>query len=144
MDNLSKSERHKVMSKIKHSGTMPEKKLRRLFLSFKTKSEFNTKDVLGKPDIIIRNKKLAIFIDGCFWHGCKICRSVPKTNHDFWKRKITYNKKRRELVKKTLQKEGWVVLEFWEHEVNNSIDKVESKIIRTLNRRQNRLTQVFG
>ena len=113
MDNLSKIQRHKVMSKIKQSGTEPEKRLRKALSNLKSSLEFNPVDIIGKPDIIFRRQKIAIFVDGCFWHGCEVCKDIPKTNHDFWEKKIEYNKKRRKLVKRTLKKEGWVVREFW-------------------------------
>lgn len=75
--------------------------------------------VFGKPDFLFRRNRLAIFVDGCFWHGCpRHCRR-PKENGNYWRRKILGNQKRDRLVTKTLRRADWRVLRIWEHELKN-------------------------
>lgn len=77
----------------------------------------------GTPDFIFPENKIAIFVDGCFWHGCKKCFVPPKTNQRFWINKITDNRKRDKRVSNTLREKGWQVHRFWEHEIKkNSLD----------------------
>jgi len=69
----------------------------------------------GKPDIIFWQKKLAVFVHGCFWHGCRYCGHIPKTRRSFWHAKITRNKRRDELNLRKLKQIGFRVLCIWEH-----------------------------
>ena len=84
--------------------------------------------VFGTPDMSNKSKRVAVFIDGCFWHGCSRCYREPKTNTDFWRDKIKRNQKRRKEVLRELRKEGWKILQFWEHQVNQDSDKISVKI----------------
>ena len=75
--------------------------------------------VFGKPDFVFRKTRIAVFIDGCFWHGCpKHCR-MPATNRDYWERKIGRNLERDKKVKRELRKAGWTVVRIWEHELKD-------------------------
>lgn len=94
----------------------------------------NARDVFGKPDFVFDGEKLAVFVDGCFWHGCKQCRSIPESNRDFWQEKIEGNKKRDTLVTRRLHKDGWTVIRFWEHQVRREPQKCILKIRETLSR----------
>jgi DNA mismatch endonuclease (patch repair protein) len=73
--------------------------------------------IFGKPDFIFPNFRLAVFVDGCFWHACPKHGSKPKNNRAFWQRKIASNKERDQLVNRTLRMQGWRVLRIWEHEL---------------------------
>jgi DNA mismatch endonuclease, patch repair protein len=73
--------------------------------------------LFGKPDFVFRSLKLAVFVDGCFWHGCSRHGSRPRENRLFWERKISTNKKRDRLVNQTLRKSGWRIIRIWEHEL---------------------------
>jgi DNA mismatch endonuclease (patch repair protein) len=75
-------------------------------------------NIFGKPDFIFKNRRIAIFIDGCFWHGCGFHGNIPKTNKTFWKNKIEANKKRDRLVTRILCKQGWKVMRIREHQLN--------------------------
>lgn len=132
VDVFSKRKRSEIMSSVRHYDTKPELTVRKLL--WKTGKRYRThpSDVLGKPDIVHRGKKLAVFIDGCFWHGCKKCHSIPKSNNKFWRNKIEYNKKRRIKVKKGLTKEGWIIMEFWEHDAIKKPQYVADKIAEKL------------
>jgi DNA mismatch endonuclease, patch repair protein len=74
----------------------------------------------GSPDLVFRGVKLAVFVDGCFWHGCRRCRSVPATNVDFWSAKISGNMRRDRRVASALRAMGWNVLRVWEHELRGN------------------------
>jgi DNA mismatch endonuclease, patch repair protein len=73
------------------------------------------KNVFGRPDFIFPKLKLAVFIDGCFWHGCPAHASSPMTNSVFWKRKLEANRKRDKTVTRTLRNRGWRVMRIWQH-----------------------------
>jgi DNA mismatch endonuclease (patch repair protein) len=83
---------------------------------------------VGKPDVAFLNQRIAIFIDGCFWHGCPYCkRKLPKTNREYWERKINRNIELARLHDEQLQREGWIVIRIWEHEMAD-IEKVRARI----------------
>ena len=86
--------------------------------------------VFGKPDFIFSGQKVAIFVDGCFWHGCKDIKKSPVANKNFWVEKIKNNKIRDSKVTKTLRKEGWKVVRIWEHELKRSKASVVAKIAK--------------
>jgi len=73
--------------------------------------------LFGNPDFIFPREMLALFVDGCFWHGCPKHGTQPESNSVFWKKKLTRNKIRDRLVNRTLQKNGWTVLRIWQHEL---------------------------
>lgn len=75
------------------------------------------KGVFGKPDFGNKARRIALFIDGCFWHGCVKCYREPKSNQEFWKAKIERNKERDIRVNETLKSRGWQVIRVWEHEL---------------------------
>jgi len=71
----------------------------------------------GKPDIIFPQRRLAVFVDGCFWHGCPKHATKPKTNAAFWAAKLAGNKARDRRVNRELRARGWKVVRIWEHEL---------------------------
>ena len=74
------------------------------------------------PDFIFRAKRIAIFIDGCFWHACPICKKIPSSNSEYWEKKFKRNMERDQKAKKELENDGWIVLRFWEHEISDNLD----------------------
>jgi DNA mismatch endonuclease (patch repair protein) len=80
-------------------------------------------DLPGKPDLFFQRKKLAVFVDGCFWHGCPRCGHVPKTRSKFWRAKIQRNKQRRVFVARQLRQKGIRVIQIWEHSLNSDVGK---------------------
>lgn len=85
--------------------------------------------VLGvRADIVFPAKKLAIFVDGCFWHRCPAHYVPPKTRAEFWEKKIRSNVDRDRRQTETLHSHGWTVMRFWEHEVLSDLDAVVSAI----------------
>jgi DNA mismatch endonuclease (patch repair protein) len=84
---------------------------------------YQPRNIYGRPDFASRKYKLAIFIDGCFWHGCKEHFAMPRSNMDFWQEKITRNRNHDKKVTNILKREGWNVVRIWEHDVINSPEK---------------------
>ncbi len=116
-DVFSKAKRSEVMAAVRGRGNRStEWRLRaRLVSSGLAGWRVNAVDVLGKPDFAFDEAKVAVFVDGCFWHGCRRCRNIPETNQEFWSNKIGKNKKRDQKVTRLLKKSGWQVIRFWEH-----------------------------
>ena len=131
-DVLTKEQRSYNMSQIKGRDTKPEISLRKLLFrkgarGYRTRYKLN-----GKPDIVFSKKKIVIFIDGCFWHKCPKCFIEPETRKKFWKEKLNGNVKRDREVNRLLEKEGWKVLRFWEHQIRKSAEKAAKKIMQEL------------
>lgn len=74
------------------------------------------RDKRRRADIVFTRQKVAVFIDGCFWHGCPEHATIPKTHADYWVPKLERNKQRDAETNAELEAGGWVVLRFWEHE----------------------------
>jgi DNA mismatch endonuclease (patch repair protein) len=95
--------------------------------------------ILGKPDFLIRRERLAIFVDGCFWHGCPRCGHIPKTNRAYWIAKIERNKRRDRSVSRTLRLMGFRVVRLWEcqlHEKEEYCIKRIQRVLRDEHRRR--------
>jgi DNA mismatch endonuclease (patch repair protein) len=79
--------------------------------------------LFGKPDFVFPKLKLAIFVDGCFWHCCARHSNLPVSNGPFWKQKLDANKRRDRLVSRTLREKGWKVIRIWEHALSRRYEK---------------------
>lgn len=131
-DNLTKENRSKVMASIRGKNTKPELIVRKILWSNGLRYRIHDNTVFGKPDMSNKKKKLAVFVDGCFWHGCKRCYKEPTSNVKFWREKISRNKERRITVRRTLKRSGWTVVEFWEHDIAKAPEKAVRKITQKL------------
>jgi len=123
----------KVMSANKAKNSIPELLVRKLLRERgMTGYRLHPKDVIGKPDLVFKKKKIAVFIHGCFWHGCDHCQlSTPKHNSAFWIEKITKNKERDNKKENELKANGWNVITLWECQLKqDQINEIE-KIIKT-------------
>jgi len=89
----------------------------------------------GRADIVFKGPKLAVYVDGCFWHGCPIHGKVPKTNALWWNEKIEKNKLRDERASQELRRSGWRVVRVWEHENPADAAKRIAKRINTIQSR---------
>jgi DNA mismatch endonuclease, patch repair protein len=89
--------------------------------------------ILGKPDFAWPGRKVAVFVDGCFWHGCPKCESMPTSNVEFWKTKIENNRQRDQRVTRALRRDGWKVVRIRECCVknNSSVQRVAALLPRT-------------
>lgn len=115
-DKMTPNQRHYCMSHIRSSGTKPEILVRRWLWSHGYRYRLNVKGVPGKPDIVMRHYRTAIFVNGCFWHGHEGCENfrMPKSNIGFWESKIKRNQERDEQNYNILRNNGWQVLVLWE------------------------------
>lgn len=129
-DVFTREKRSEVMSRIRGRGNR-ETELR--FISILRSRGISGwrrhLRILGRPDFVFREYKLAVFIDGCFWHCCPKCGNMPKNNRLFWKIKLEGNVARDRRVTTELKKMGWKVLRLWEHELRS-----ESRVLAKLQR----------
>jgi DNA mismatch endonuclease Vsr len=84
--------------------------------------------MFGKPDFVFAQRKLAVFLDGDFWHGNPKTHRIPKSNVEYWTKKIRANKRRDRLVNRTLKLQGWRVFRAWESDLKNDIEAVMAKL----------------
>lgn len=120
------------MSRIRSKNTKPEIKFRKLLYEAGLRGYRLNSKLKGRPDIVLTRCRLAIFIDGCFWHKCPECYIQPQTRKKFWEDKINKNTERDKEVNKKLKKEGWTVVRFWEHEVIKNPKKCLDKILNII------------
>lgn len=133
--NVSK-ERSRTMAaiKAKHTRTT-EWRLRMALVRQGIKGwTLHADELPGKPDFYFSRKRLAIFVDGCFWHGCPGCGHIPKTRSMFWEEKIRLNQERDRRNKSVLQRLGISIIRIWEHELinNQRLDKTVEKLRRNI------------
>lgn len=93
---------------------------------------YQPKNIFGKPDFADKKNKIAVFIDGCFWHGCKKHYRAPKQNGKYWREKIRRNIERDKEVSRGLKKQGWKVVRIWEHKTKKYLNRYAPKIIKLL------------
>ena len=128
-DIMTPAQRHRCMSHIRSRNTKPELKVRQWLWQHGYRYRLCVKGVPGKPDIVMRKYRTAIFVNGCFWHGHDIqvtgnreqgsvensaCCKIPKTNREFWINKILRNQERDQQNYQILQNNGWQVIVLWE------------------------------
>ncbi|WP_289751531.1 very short patch repair endonuclease [uncultured Bacteroides sp.] len=121
MDIWDKKKRSAVMAKIKGRDTKPEWIVRCYLFSRGYRYRKNVKGLPGTPDIVLRKYGIVIFIHGCFWHGHEVDGTMPKTNREFWKKKIEQNKQRDAKNKEALRKMGWSVMTVWECQLKPAV-----------------------
>lgn len=124
MDNLTPAQRAKCMSLIKRKDTKAELVFRKAIWNKGIRGYRIDVNLPGRPDLFFSRYKLAVFIDGCFWHKCPKCFVKPKTNQNYWLPKIERNVERDRECEKELDKMGITVIRFWEHDVKKNLDQV--------------------
>lgn len=124
------------MQAVKSKGTKLERRffsmLAGLGLRGWTKNAYN---IAGKPDVAFANEQIAIFVDGCFWHGCPQCkRKLPKTNRSYWQNKIRRNVALAQSYDEQLHAAGWTVIRIWEHEFQDKagMQRIRTRILHAL------------
>ena len=135
-DVLTPQQRHRCMSNIRSKATKPEMLVRRWLWAHGYRYRLNVKSVPGKPDIVMRKYRTAIFVNGCFWHGHEGCKQfvLPKTNTDFWQTKIARNRERDLRNYNELTQAGWQVIVIWACNLtNNKLDHTMQQVAVTLN-----------
>ena len=129
-DVFTRAKRSDVMSRIRGRGNKEtEVALAKLLRSHNIKGWRRHRPVFGKPDFIFLAVRLAVFVDGCFWHSCPKHSNIPANNRKFWREKLSANMARDQLVTRTLRLSGWRVLRVWEHEL---VRKNQERCIRRI------------
>ncbi len=106
----------KHMQGIGTKRTGVERRARRVLRLEKLKFKGNVKSLPGSPDLVIPDLSLAIFVNGCFWHGCPRCYTAPKHNRAWWNKKIANNRRRDRRVTRRLRSLNYSVIHLWEHD----------------------------
>lgn len=114
MDIWSKQKRSAVMARIRGKDTKPEWLVRRYLFAHGYRYRKNVKGLPGTPDIVMPKFGIVIFVHGCFWHGHDVDGVMPKSNSEFWRRKIERNRERDARNKAALMESGWSVMTVWE------------------------------
>jgi len=131
-DIFSKKKRSEIMSKIRSKDSKIEVEFRKKLWQAGFRYRKNATKYFGKPDLVLPKYKAVIFIDSCFWHGCKRHGSMPQTRKKFWEEKIARNKQRDKEVNRHYKKVNWKIFRIWEHEIERGapmiINKLEKRI----------------
>lgn len=133
MDNLTSEQRRKNMQNIRSANTTPERLVIRELRKLKIYFASHAKNIYGKPDFVFRKKKVVVFIDSDFWHGHPKRCIMPKSNCDYWVKKISRNRNRDKLVNKQLKSSGWKVIRLWEHDLKRNFPRCINKILSSIN-----------
>lgn len=134
MDSVSRQKRSWIMSRVKSSGNKStELKMISVFRKNGFTGWRRNYPLEGRPDFVFPKQRIAVFVDGCFWHGHPSRCRVPASNREYWTAKIEKNKKRDRLVNRRLKEMGWKTLRVWEHEVDSA--KTAGRIEKALSER---------
>jgi DNA mismatch endonuclease, patch repair protein len=139
MDVLTKEQRRRNMQAIRSKDTKAEVSLAKALWAKGHRYRKNNKSVFGKPDLTFKRIKVAIFVDGDFFHGrdWEANKHRIKTNRPFWWKKIEGNIRRDNIVNNQLKSDGWVTLRFWDTEVKKHLPHCLHEIEKTINKRKN-------
>lgn len=133
MSELSVSEqRSKMMGRVRGKNTKLEQSVSKILWRKGFRFRKNVLSLFGKPDIAIKKYKVVVFIDSCFWHGCKNHFKLPKKNIDYWKKKIARNIERDDEVTLYYKNLDWTLIRVWEHELKNHFALVIYHICRAI------------
>lgn len=133
IDIFSKEKRSQIMKSIKsNKNKTTELKLIEIFKKNKITGWRRNYKLFGKPDFVFPDVKIALFADGCFWHGHNCRNTTPSQNSEFWENKIRRNKERDKLVTEELKKKGWNIIRIWECEISTKIIHKKLKQIKSL------------
>jgi DNA mismatch endonuclease, patch repair protein len=129
MDNVSPEIRTATMRAVRSRNTRPELLLRNAVWEVGLRGyRICSAGVCGSPDLAFTRLKLAVFVDGCYWHRCPEHCRLPSSNIDYWKAKIGRNAERDLSNTQSLREAGWRVLRFWEHEILEDVRAVAMRV----------------
>jgi DNA mismatch endonuclease (patch repair protein) len=133
-DIVSKKKRSEIMSAVRSKDTKMEIVFKKAIRQKGFKYDKKSSKYFGKPDIVFKKYKTMIFLDSCFWHGCrKHCR-MPASRKKYWRNKIERNKIRDKEVNRFYEKTGWKIIRIWEHEIKKDLNKV---VLNTIHKIKN-------
>lgn len=123
--------RSQIMKRVKSKDSKIEIALRKELWKRGLRYQKNVTSIFGKPDIVFKGKRLAIFVDSEFWHGKLFLKgkSIPKTHTEYWVHKITRNIQRDKEVNEKLKKDGWMVLRFWGVDIKKNVSKCADEVV---------------
>lgn len=130
VDIVSRKKRSEIMRAVKSCGTKLEISFCRMLRENGLRFKRNDKSCFGKPDFSLKKIKTAVFIDSCFWHGCRSHCRMPKSHSGYWKQKIQNNKARDKQVNKWYKKQGWKIIRIWEHAIKTNSQMQVEKVLR--------------
>lgn len=132
VDIFSEKKRSEIMARVKSRGNLAtEVVLAKALRKNGVVGWRRHSRLFGKPDFIFRKERVALFVDGCFWHQCPIHGTMPQTNRSFWLNKLTKNWERDRLVDRTLKNLGWTSLRIWQHDLRDP-DAVAQRVRKRL------------
>ena len=136
-DVFSKEKRSAIMRRVRPRGnSTTEVRLARLFRKIGISGWRRHYKTTGTPDFFFPQLRIAVFVDGCFWHRCPLHGTTPATRGNFWKNKLDRNRERDILVTRTLRRKGVSVIRIWEHDLRVAVaDKSVQRIARAIRRR---------
>ncbi|MBT2646736.1 very short patch repair endonuclease [Bacillus sp. ISL-34] len=135
-DTISKEQRRRNMQAIRSQSKLENWVSRELWIRG-IRFRKNDKSLFGKPDISIKKYKVAIFIDSCFWHACELHGNRPKSNQEYWDKKLARNKDRDIEVEEFYRKNNWNFKRVWEHEIKENPDEVVNNVVDFIKRAKN-------
>ncbi len=128
--------RSALMSRVRSKGNLStEARLARLLRAKRVPGWRRHAALPGTPDFSFRKHKVAVFVDGCFWHGCPACYSSPKTNAAFWRAKLSENQQRDLRVARLLRQAGWRVVRLWECLVKDCPEAAVARVSKAITKR---------
>ena len=129
-DKVTKEKRSEIMSHIRGKDTAIEISVRKWLYAKGLRYRKNSKAIMGTPDLSIKKYKIAIFVNGCFWHGHENCKyyKLPQSNVEFWKEKIDRNIERDLKIVSSLENDGWLVILIWECELKKDFDGIMTEV----------------
>ncbi len=148
-DVFTPDKRSDVMSRIRSRGNRDtELKLAKLFrqhhitgwrrhLKLKVGATKQSSELVVRPDFVFPRSRVAVFVDGCFWHSCPEHSKLPENNYSFWEKKLTANKVRDKLVNRLMRKAGWQVVRIWEHDLAKRADVCAQRVGLALKPQEN-------
>lgn len=134
MDNLTREQRRKNMQNIRSTGTLPERTVMTALRRKRIYFAVYVASLPGKPDIVFRRKRIAVFIDSDFWHGHPRRFRMPASNRDYWEPKIRRNKARDRAVNRELRQMGWRVIRLWEYDIRHNWSRVLRRLMTVLDK----------
>jgi DNA mismatch endonuclease (patch repair protein) len=136
VDLYAKSTRSYVMSRIRKRNTKPEILLRRALFAAGARGYRVHAKLPGRPDVVFSKARLAVFVDGCFWHQCRKCGiPVPQSNRAYWGPKLARNIARDRRNNRQLRALGWSVFHLWEHQVVRDPAACAARVLRRYEKR---------
>jgi len=132
-DVFSREKRSQVMARIQgRDNRSTERTMAAILRAYRISGwTIRPRDIYGHPDIYLPGHRIALFLDGCFWHGCPKCSHLPAQNRSFWRKKILGNRRRDARTNTLLRKQGLKVMRLWEHDIEKRTQRLTA-VIHTL------------